>query len=322
MTPERRERVSELFAAALDIDSNYRDAFLKGACDDAEVRAEVISLLAEHEQIGTFLETPLLGSILPAPGGGESKPPVISESILLKLSDRYENISQIGHGGMGIVYRACDRVTGEMVALKVLRPDTSADLAAMERFKNEMRLARRITHKNVCRIHEFHLVDDSAYISMEFVEGESLRQILQRFGGLPLRKGIQMASQICAGLREAHSRGIVHRDLKPENIMIDPAGNAKIMDFGIARSVDTGITQGAVVIGTAAYMSPEQATGKAVDARSDIYSLGLVLYEVLTDRSAFAGNSALAVAMKQISESPIPPREIEPTIPVQTEEII
>jgi eukaryotic-like serine/threonine-protein kinase len=155
---------------------------------------------------------------------------------------------------MGIVYKAHDSVTRETVALKVLKPEIAADQTAMERFKNETRVARKITHKNVCRIYEFAPINGFAYISMEFVEGESLRHVLSRFAGLPLRRSIRVAHQICAGLREAHGQGIVHRDLKSENIMIDRSGDAKIMDFGIARSVNTGITQGALAIGTPAYM--------------------------------------------------------------------
>ncbi|MBI4459081.1 MAG: protein kinase, partial [Acidobacteria bacterium] len=223
---------------------------------------------------------------------------------------------------MGIVYKARDRITGELVALKVLKPDVAADQVAMERFKNELRLARKITHKNVCRIHEFNLIDNTAYISMEFVDGESLREVLKRFGGLPKVKGIEVALQICDGLQEAHNQDVVHRDLKPGNIMIDRSGNAKVMDFGIARSVETGVNPGTAVIGTPAYMAPEQAEGKNLDARTDIYALGLILYEIFTGKPAFTGDSAVAVALKQINETPRPPRELEPTIPVQIEQVI
>src|SRR5260370_13426445 len=291
MAPEQQERVAELFEAALEKDLNKRNAFLDEACGDEEILAEVRSLLAEHEAAGTFLQEPALGWVSPP---SNSKSPLLDQAVLSKISERYEILLEVGCGGMGIVYKARDRLTGDFVALKILKPD-AAGQATSERFKNELRLARKVTHKNVCRIHEFNVVEDVAYISMEFVEGETLREVLARFGGLPLQKAIQIVQQICDGLREAHNQGITHRDLKPENIMIDRAGNAKIMDFGIARSVDTGITQGTVVIGTPAYMAPEQAEGKSIDARTDIYAIGLLLYELLTGRPTF--NDATPVAL-------------------------
>ncbi len=238
------------------------------------------------------------------------------------LSSRYELLDELGRGGMGIVYKARDRETGELVALKVLKPEIAADQAAMERFKNELRLARKITHKNVCRIHEFSRAGDTAYISMEFVEGDSLRAILKRFDSMSVRKTMQMAGQICAALREAHGQDIIHRDLKPENVMLDRAGQVKVMDFGIARSRESGATQTGAVIGTPAYMAPEQAAGKPVDNRSDIYAVGLILYEMLTGVAAFRGDAMAAVLLKQMQEAPASPRELEPSIPVHFEKAI
>ena len=316
MTPEEREKVSELFEAALEREPNQRDVFLDEACHDADLRAEVRSLLAEHDKAGDFLNKPALGSAQPAAS------PAIGEAVYRKLSERYEILAEAGRGGMGIVYKARDRLTGELVALKILKADVVADQAAMERFKNELRLARKITHKNVCRIYEFHLIDSTAYISMEFVEGESLREVLRRFGGLSLRKGIEVALQVCDGLQEAHSQAVVHRDLKPGNIMIDRSGNAKVMDFGIARSVEMGANPRTAIIGTPAYMAPEQAQGKNLDARADIYALGLVLYRLVAGKPAFTGDTAVAIALKQINETPRPPREIEPSIPIQLEKVI
>jgi hypothetical protein len=224
---------------------------------------------------------------------------------------------------MGIVYRARDRETGEQVALKVLKPEIAADAGIVERFKNELRLARKITHKNVCRIHEFNrAADGTAYISMEFVEGESLRRVLSRFGNLGVRGGTRIARQICAGLREAHVQGVVHRDLKPENVMVDREGNVKVMDFGIARSLETGTTGTTGIMGTPAYMAPEQAEGKAVDPRADIYALGLMLYELFTGSTAFKGDTPMAVALKQIHETPPAPREVEPALPAHIEKAI
>ncbi len=236
------------------------------------------------------------------------------------LAARYELLGELGNGGMGVVYKAKDRETGDLVALKVLRKEIAADAEGMARFKHELRVARRITHKNVCRIHEFSRSEDTAYISMELVEGESLRQILARFGSMAPKKGVQIAQQICSGLREAHSQGIVHRDLKPENVMIDQVGNVKLMDFGIARSnLSLSSTAAGVVVGTPAYMAPEQVQGKTVDNRSDIYSLGLILYEIFTGTPAFRGKTAVEVVFKQLKETAVPPRQHEPTLPLHIE---
>lgn len=234
---------------------------------------------------------------------------------------RYEILDELGRGGMGVVYKARDRETGELIAVKLLKPEIAADPTSVERFKNELRLARKITHKHVCRIYEFNRTDETAYISMELVQGESLRSVLSRFGTLSFRKGIEIARQICAGLREAHAQGIVHRDLKPQNIMLDNSGNAKIMDFGIARSVKAGATT-TFIVGTPAYMAPEQAEGKPVDQRSDIYALGLILYEIFAGVPAFAGDTPVTVMMKQIREQVIEPHKLEPTIPEWLEAII
>ena len=234
---------------------------------------------------------------------------------LRSLQQRYDLLEELGQGGMGIVYRARDRETEEYVALKILRPEVAARADIIERFKAELRLARKITHKNVCRTYELLRFDDTTAIAMEYVEGQSLRKVLEGVGGVSLRRGLDWAGQICDALREAHAQGVVHRDLKPENIVIGPKGEVKVMDFGIARSIDTDATQTGTVIGTPAYMAPEQAEGKPIDQRADIYSLGLILYEMFTGRHAFSGDSGFALAYKQIHETPPPPHEVEPSLP-------
>ncbi|MGH9746389.1 MAG: protein kinase domain-containing protein [Candidatus Acidiferrales bacterium] len=246
----------------------------------------------------------------------------LSAPVLAALSQRYDILAEAGYGSMGNVYKARDRETGETVALKLLKPEIASDQAMMDRFKNELLFARKITHKNVCRVHEFNRVAGVAYTSMEFVEGESLRSVLNRFGGLPLRKTVNLSLQICSGLKEAHAQGIVHRDLKPENVMIDALGNVKIMDFGIARSMQAATRLTGSIMGTPAYMAPEQVGGKPIDYRTDIYSLGLMLYEMFTGASAFVADTPIAIAMKQLRESPRPPREVEPTVPVDIERAI
>jgi serine/threonine protein kinase len=241
---------------------------------------------------------------------------------LSPLSQRYELLAEAGHGSMGNVYKARDRETGETVALKLLKPEIASDQTMMERFKKELLFARKITHKNVCRVHEFNRIGGIAYTSMEFVEGDSLRSVLNRFGGLPLRKGLDLSLQMCSALQEAHAQGIVHRDLKPENVMIDTQGNVKIMDFGIARSMDAMTRLTGSMVGTPAYMAPEQVAGKQVDFRTDIYALGLILYEIFTGQPTFQAENAVAVALKQMREAPKAPHEIDASIPFGIERAI
>ena len=248
--------------------------------------------------------------------------PNLSSTALSALSQRYDILGEAGHGSMGNVYKARDRETGETVALKLLKPEIASDQAMMDRFKNELLFARKITHKNVCRVHEFNRVGGVAYTSMEFVEGESLRSVLNRFGGLPQRKAIDLVLQICSGLKEAHAQGIVHRDLKPENIMIDANGNVKIMDFGIARSMEAVTRMTGSMVGTPQYMAPEQVAGKPIDYRTDIYSLGLMLYEMFTGTPAFQADNPVAVALKQMREEPTPPHDLDPSIPAWIERAI
>ena len=238
------------------------------------------------------------------------------------LQSRFEILSELGRGGMGIVYKARDRETGEVVAIKILRPELAADPAAMERFKKELRLARKITHKNVCRIYDFHRTENMACISMEFVEGESLRRTLSRSGTLSVSNGIAIARQICAGLSEAHAQEIVHRDLKPENIMLDEAGNVKVMDFGIARLAGSSTQSTAMAMGTPAYMAPEQVESRPITASTDIYALGLILYEMFTGAPTFVGDTPIAVAIKQIHETPRPLRTGEGSLPAYLGQVI
>ncbi len=259
---------------------------------------------------------------------GETPPTNFEEALNLNdpplrdLTDRYDILAEMGRGGMGIVYKAHERETGDIVALKILKPEIAANSTVTEQFKNEIRLARRITHKNVCRLHEFGRVHDTVYISMEFVDGESLRQVLIRFRSLSFRSGIHLALQICAGLREAHAQGIVHRDLKPENVMIDRAGNVKLMDFGIAHWAQVANGNTGSFVGTPSYMSPEQVKGAPPDSRADIYALGLILYEIFTGSTAFRGETLIDTALKHIGKRPVRPRWHEPNLPSSLEKII
>jgi len=234
------------------------------------------------------------------------------------FADRYEIIEELGRGGMGNVYRVADIKAKEEIALKLIRPEIAADKKTIERFRNELTTARMIRHKNICGMYDLSEEKGTHYITMEYVSGEDLKSFLRRAGHLNFSKAVSIAKQICEGLSEAHGLGIVHRDLKPSNIMIDQEGSARIMDFGIARSTRTkGLTGSGVMIGTPEYMSPEQVEAKGIDARSDIYSLGIILYEMVTGQIPFEGETAFAVGVKHKSEIPCDPGEINRQIPEQ-----
>ena len=236
---------------------------------------------------------------------------------------RFEIIEEIGKGGMGTVYKAYDGKIREVVALKLLKPEIASDLEVVERFRNEIKLARQVSHRHVCRMYDIGEEWLSIYISMEYVAGEDLKSFIRRSGHLNEAKAVGLARQIAEGLAEAHRIGVVHRDLKPQNIMIDRDGNAKIMDFGIARSLHTrGVTGTGVIIGTPEYMAPEQADGRDVDSRADIYALGAVLYEMVTGRVPFEGQTPLSIVLKHRSEPPADPQTVNAQISTGLSRII
>jgi len=239
------------------------------------------------------------------------------------FAGRYQIIEELGKGGMGKVYKVFDTDIKEKVALKLLKPEIASDKETIERFSNELKYARKISHRNVCRMYDLGKAEGTNFITMEYVEGEDLKSMIRMTGMLGIGTVLSVGKQVCDGLTEAHSLGVVHRDLKPTNIMIDKGGNAKIMDFGIARSIrEKGITGPSMLIGTPEYMSPEQAEAKEVDHRSDIYSLGIILYEMAAGRVPFEGETALSIAMKHKGEMPKNPKQINPNIPEDLSSVI
>src|SRR5208283_4078312 len=218
------------------------------------------------------------------------------------IAERYRVIGLLGRGGMGEVYRATDLTLGQAVALKFLPEAASRDERALARFYNEVRIARQVTHPNVCRVYDVGQVEGLEFISMEYVDGEDLSVLLRRIGRLPVDKAIETARQICAGLAAAHEKGVLHRDLKPANIMIDGRGQAVIMDFGLAGL--TAQLQGDVRSGTPAYMAPEQLAGSEVTVKSDIYALGLLLYELFTGKRAFEAGTLMDLMQLQERAQP------------------
>src|SRR2546426_7849421 len=232
------------------------------------------------------------------------------------LAQRYEILEILGEGGMGAVYKAMDRELSRPVALKVIRPDLAGNQAILDRFKQELLLAREVTHKNVIRIYDLGEAEGVKFITMEYVEGKDLRTLINEKNKLAPEEAVEIMQQVCRALEAAHSVGIIHRDLKPQNIMRDKSGRVLVMDFGLARTLEgAGMTQTGALVGTMEYMSPEQALGKDLDQRSDLFAAGLILYELLTGKMPYTADSALASLIKRTQERAAPVSDHDPAIP-------
>jgi serine/threonine-protein kinase len=281
-------------------------AYAEGTVQTQTIRA------IEHHLAGCLQCTELHGKLLEFER---------AQSIRM-LGGRYAVLKELGRGGMGIVYQVLDVQTQEIMALKLLRSELAGDGRSLRRFENEVRLACTIAHPNVCRCHGFGWTPESPYIAMEFIEGRTLRQLLRPGSALSVPRGLPIARQICAGLLELHDHGIVHRDLKPENVIVTDSMRVVLLDFGLARLIGTESTLSAALVGTPAYMAPEQIEGKIADRRTDIYALGLALYEMFTGTVPFEGETAIALAMKQVLEFPPLPRVVNSSIPHVLEHVI
>jgi serine/threonine-protein kinase len=240
------------------------------------------------------------------------------------IAERYELKEVVGHGGMSTVYKARDSLLERNVALKVLHPQYSEDEDFVERFKHEARSVAQLQHPNIVTVIDRGEENGRQYIVFEFIDGENLKELVVRKGRLSLRDALETALEIARGLAFAHDHGLVHRDVKPQNVLLNGDGRAKVTDFGIARSldVDHGVTQTGTILGTSNYIAPEQASGQPVDAHTDVYSLGIVLYEMLTGELPFPGESFVAIAMKHIQEPSPNVLDVRGDIPLRVAEMI
>src|SRR4051794_38350238 len=238
------------------------------------------------------------------------------------VDERYSIINRIGSGGMADVYCAQDLQLGRKVALKLLYRRFAEDEEFVERFRREASAAAGLQHPNIVSVYDRGEWDGTYYIAMEFLDGQTLKQLVRGHGPMPPELAIDTAIQVLRAARSAHQRGVVHRDIKPHNVILDEEGRAKVTDFGIARAGASDMTETGSIMGTAQYLSPEQAQGQPVSPRSDLYSIGVMLYELLTGRVPFDAESPVTIALKHISERPVPPREVNPAVPPALDAVV
>jgi tRNA A-37 threonylcarbamoyl transferase component Bud32 len=331
MTPERFQKVGELYDRATELDPARRNAFLLEACaGDEELRREVESLLAAHENAGDFIDQPaveIAAGLFRRQSAG---------SIEGKKISNYQVLSLLGKGGMGEVYLALDLRLGRKVALKLLPQQFIQDPLRVKLFEREARAASALNHPNIITIFDIGQCEGVHFIATEYIEGQTVRQRL-RGSPLPLREALKVAIQTAGALAAAHEAGIIHRDIKPENVMVRRDGYVKVLDFGLAKLTETAAvtnvdleavtrqttyTMPGMVMGTVSYMSPEQARGETVDGRSDIFSLGVLLYEILIGKTPFTGPTALDALAAMLEREPAPLTDSVRGIPAELERIV
>jgi serine/threonine protein kinase len=326
MTPERWQQVDRLLEQALEREPGKRAQFLDKACaGNAELRQEVEALLQAHEQAGSFIEAPALDVTAKGLTGHRT------ESLVGQQLGNYKILSPLGAGGMGEVYLAQDLKLGRKIALKVLPRQFSYDKGRLRRFEREAQAASALNHPNILTVHEIGQAGETLFIATEFVDGQTLRQRLLG-GRLQPGEVLDIAIQVASALAAAHELHIVHRDVKPENIMLRRDGYVKVLDFGLAKLMEAHpsspsgtvslLTESGMLVGTVQYMSPEQARGQEVDHRTDIFSLGAVLYEMTAGTMPFKGSTIAAVSDAILHQNPTPPRQLNSDVPEELERII
>ncbi|HYT63069.1 MAG TPA: protein kinase [Gemmatimonadales bacterium] len=285
----------------------------KSLVEDLKEKAALVDYMMAASGAAATQPIASVPTVVRDAAGGQLRPGAV-------FAGRYEVKEILGAGGMGVVYRAFDRELQEPVAIKTLKPEAMAGgTVALDRFKQEIRLARRIAHRNVVRTYDLGEVNGMYYLTMEYVEGTSLKQLIASRGRLPVAVTLTVGKQLCRALEVAHAEGIIHRDIKPQNMVVDPSGFLKVMDFGIARLANPpkgkGLTEAGISIGTPEYMSPEQLSGADLDPRSDLYSAGVVLFECLTGRVPFEADTTWALVAKHLEEEPPNPRTLNADVP-------
>jgi eukaryotic-like serine/threonine-protein kinase len=344
MEPERWRRVESLYHSALKVATDQRARFLRSECqDDDELRKEIESLLSYEDSAADFIESPAF-TIAAKLVAEDSTNQLAGPAVDTVISQRFRILEKLGGGGMGVVYRAEDTKLRRLVALKFLPTELSRDPQALERFQREAYTASALNHPNICTVHDVDEFQGQPFIAMELLEGHTIESLI---AGKPLATPelLDLAIQICNGLEAAHARGIVHRDIKPSNVFVTARGQGKILDFGLAKLQESEtadevqipmpqsqtddeiisnltLTRTGVAIGTAGYMSPEQIRGEKLDARTDVFSFGLVLYEMATGCRAFVGESGPVLHTAILEQNPTPARELNPAVPSKLEAII